>query len=170
MNGPFPSHWAEKIYLLDLALFVSFTFSFHFCLRPIFEWFLSHFIDRFRQSSVESLPLPVRLIAILFPVKNFSYNSSPWQFVTLNIWIGSNFFGYFVSFMSSSFRFCLIPVFEWFFCKLYWFEIFESVKTICNEEVQYKCEFISRICIQFSFSEKAPKICAIFLMVLQFIK
>ena len=60
MNGPLSKPLSRKD-RLDLALFVSFTFSFRFCLRPVFEWFLSHFIDRFRQSSVESLPVPVRL-------------------------------------------------------------------------------------------------------------
>ena len=111
MNGPFPSHWAEKI-RLDLARLVSFSPFVFAC-----DLFLNDFYRTLLTVSGKAQLNPFRFRSILFPVKNFFYNSSFWQFVTLNIWIGPNFYGYFVSFISSSFRFCLIPVLELFFAR-----------------------------------------------------
>ena len=129
MNDPFPSHWAEKIDWIWLFWSV---LTLPFLPASCFEWFF--YLTLLTVSGKAELN-PFRFRSILFPVKNFFYNSSSWQFVTLNIWIGPNFYGYFVSFMSSSFRFCLIPVFEWFFAcfidlnqsKLYAMKKFEYV-------------------------------------------
>ena len=110
--------------------------SFRFCLNPVFEWFF--YLTLLTISGKAELN-PFRFRSILFPVKNFFYNSSSWQFVTLNIWIGSNFYGCSVSFMSAFFPLLPDSCFWMIFCSLYWFE---SVKTIRNEEVQSKCEFI----------------------------
>ena len=77
--------------------------------------------------------------------QNFSCNSSAWQFLTLNIWRGPKFFWLFCQFYVVFLPFLPDSCFWMIFCSIYWFE---SVKTIRNEEVQSKCEFISRIRIK----------------------
>ena len=101
----FPSHWAEKINWICLFLSVLLSPFVFACVL-----FLNGFYRTSSTVAGKAQLNPFRFRSILFTVKNFSYNSSPWQFVTLNIWIGPNFYGYFVSLISSSFRFCLIPV------------------------------------------------------------
>ena len=163
MNDPFPSHWAEKlgwIWLFWSVLLLSFLPA------SCFEWFF--YLTLLTISGKAELN-PFRFRSILFPVKNFFYNSSSWQFVTLNIWIGPNFYGCSVSFMSAFFPLLPDSCFWMIFCSLYWFEsvkTFESVESdesmkevylanlmnLPNEHRQFTCDDRSKFVLQWPSS------------------